>query len=65
MRERRYAGRLNGNRKTGIDFSEAMIAKARRAHPHITFTMEPSRPKTLRSANRLTWCLYLQQHRSF
>lgn len=29
--------RLNGNRKTGIDFSEAMIAEARRAHPHITF----------------------------
>ena len=29
--------RLNGGRKTGIDFSENMLAEARRAHPHIRF----------------------------
>lgn len=28
---------LNGGRKVGIDFSEAMLAVARQAHPHIEF----------------------------
>ena len=29
--------KLNGSRKTGIDFSEQMIAEAKAAHPQITF----------------------------